>query len=266
MSGKRLLAVFAVLALLVGCEEEEIEQNNLDGTLVLDGALVDEVFDGDARKIGMVYIGIFEDFDPEQLGYPYPSTGPRVGDQPIGDALPYGGTSIGVYSYGCYRALACNMLTGRYPSLEDVLEVNPIELEDGEMVSAETMYDQCTWYYGWNAIEEFSFVGQDDLDFQKNDDGDYEASFRAWHGRTPPGARIWAFADNDFTSCSPDQGVVNRRYGDDLNFFREGTNYADVLNFPDKYVTDGDFISSEPPTLEADKLDGYEVRIDYLKD
>lgn len=266
MSGSRFALVLSALALLVGCEEEEIEQNNLEGTVVVDGDLVDEVFDGDIRRLGVVFLGVFEDFDPEPLGYPYPSTGPRVGDQPIGDALPYGGTSIGVYAYGCYRALACQVLTGRFASLEDVLDVHPVELEGGGVVDAETLYDQCTWYYGWNAIEEFSFVGVDAVDFHGNGDGDFEASFEALNGRTPEGARIWAFADNDFTSCSPDQGVVNRRFGDDLNFFREGTNYPDVLNFPDKYITDGDFISNEPPTLQADQLDGYEVRIDYLKD
>ena len=90
----------SALVLLAGCFEESLPQKDLDGQIVVPGSLV-----SDARDIGMVYLGIYEGFDPEQLGYPYPQTAPRVGDNPIGDALPYGGTSVGQYAYGCYRAL-----------------------------------------------------------------------------------------------------------------------------------------------------------------
>ena len=102
----RLVALLAALTVLAACDnEEDLPQQNLDGQVIIRGSLVDEVLDGDPRKIGMVYIGIYEAFDPEQLGYPYPSTGPRVGDNPVGDALPYGGTSVGAYAYGCYLSL-----------------------------------------------------------------------------------------------------------------------------------------------------------------
>ena len=140
-----------------------------------------------------------------------------------------------------------------------------LEQDDGP-VGAETMYDQCTWYYGWNSIEEFNFIGPEQLDFHENADGDYEASFKAWHGLLPDGARIWAFVDNDFTSCSPDQGVINRRRDEDTEFFREGTNYPDVLNFPDKYITGGDFISSSPPTVAGGVHENYVVVVDYVRE
>ena len=251
----------AGLVLLGGCFEENLPQQDLDGQIVVPGGLV-----ADARDIGMVYLGIYEGFDPEQLGYPYPKTAPRVGDNPIGDALPYGGTSVGQYAYGCYRALRCQIISGRYESLDEFLETNPVDTDGGEQATTEDLYDQCSWYYGWNALEEFSFIGTEQLDFTQDEEGDWVADFRAWHSRLPAGAILWGFSDNDFTSCSIDQGSINRRQDDDGNYFREGTNFNDVLNFADKYITPGDFISSTPAVLEEGRTEGYSLVLDYTRD
>ncbi|MEE2830072.1 MAG: hypothetical protein VX498_12855 [Myxococcota bacterium] len=256
-SGVLLLA----LGMLSACFVEDLPQQNLDGQVIVRSELLP-----DARQIGMLYIGIFEAFDPEQLGYPYPQTAPRVGDNPIGDALPYGGTSVGQYAYGCYRAVRCQIISGRYASLNDFLEINPVETDQQEPATAEDLYDQCSWYYGWNSLEEFSFIGPEQLDFTEDENGDWVADFRAWHTRLPAGAILWGFADNDFTSCSVDQGAINRRQDDDGNYFREGTNFNDVLNFPDKYITDGDLVSSEPTVLEEGRTEGYSLVLDYWKD
>lgn len=258
MSGKARL--LALAALLPACWDEELPEQELSGSLVVPASLAP-----DRGDIGIVYVGLFENFDPHQLGYPYPSTGPRVGDNPIGDALPYGGTSIGAYAYGCFRALACQLVTGRFETLDELIAARPVEDEAGAPVDAEGMFDQCTWYYGWNSLAEFTFVGEDKLDFDKNDDGDWQADFTMWRTRVPDGARIWAFADNDFTSCSPQAGAINRRRGDDGNFFHEGTNFGDVLNFPDKYISLGDWVSSEPDTAESGRSDGYSVTLDYAR-
>jgi hypothetical protein len=251
------LGVFA----LTGCFEEALPEENLSGTVVVPADAVE-----DARDIGLVYMGIYEGYDDQQLGYPYPSTGPRVGDNPIGDALPYGGTSVGAYTYACFQALRCNILTGRYASLDQLLETNPVEHADGEPVLVEELYDQCQWYYGWNSIGEFSFIGDEQLDFLPNDDGDFEADFRVVHSRLPQGSRIFAFIDNDFTSCTEDDGSINRRRSEDGLFFREGTNFADILNFPDKYITPGDLLSSDPATVVDGEREGYRVVVDHLKD
>jgi hypothetical protein len=255
------LPCLGLLVLLGGCFEENLPQQDLDGQIVVRGDLVT-----DARDIGMVYLGIYEGFDPEQLGYPYPRTAPRVGDNPIGDALPYGGTSVGQYAYGCYRALRCQIISGRYTSLDAFLENNPVDTDAGEPATAEDLYDQCSWYYGWNGLEEFSFIGNEQLDFVQDESGDWVADFRAWHSRLPAGAILWGFADNDFTSCSIDQGSINRRQDDDGNYFREGTNFNDVLNFADKYITPGDLISSTPAVLEEGRTEGYSLVLDYTRD
>ncbi len=122
MSGSRFVTISLICLWVGACYNEEIPQQNLDGQIVLAGDMIN-----DPRDAGIVYLGIYEGYDPEQLGYPYPATGPRVGDNPIGDALPYGGTSVGSYAYACYRVLRCQVVTGRYDSLESLLETNPVE-------------------------------------------------------------------------------------------------------------------------------------------
>lgn len=254
-------AAFAAAALaLSGCFAEELPEQNLAGQVIVPASVVE-----DPRTLGMVYIGIFEAWDPEQLGYSYPATGPRIGDNPLGDAQPYGGTTVGEYIYPCLRAVQCDVVTGRYQTLEDLLEINPINNEDGSSMTAEQLYDQCQWYYGWNSLEEFRIVG-DSLDFKENSDGDWVADFFAWHSQVPAGSIVWGFVDNDFTTCSEAQGAINRRRSDDGVFFREGTNFADVLNFPDKYITDGDVVSGQPTVIEEGVTEGYELVLDEVID
>lgn len=258
MSSDRLLPLLALVA-LAGCFNEEIAQVDLEGELVLPGDLV-----SDPREAGVVYIGVYAGYDPHQLGYPYPSTMPRVGDNPVGDAAPYGGTSVGSFEYACYRSLRCRVVTGRFDTLDSLLTTHPVLDSEEQPIDDETMYDECQWYYGWNTVEEFTFL-TDDLDFERDAAGDWRAPFRAFHTELPEGARVWGFADNDATTCTTDQGSINRRRSDDGEYWREGTNYADVLNFPDKYVTTGDLLSSNPATIEAGRTDGYEVVLDWEK-
>ena len=257
---RTFLAGVAAAALLAGCFNEQLPEQNLSGTIVVPAELIE-----DSREIGMAYLGVFESWDPEQLGYSYPATGPRVGDNPLGDTQPYGGTTVGEYAYPCMRALRCNIITGRYTTIDDLLEANPVTTESGDLMTSEEFYDQCQWYYGWNLVDEFTFLG-DSVDFQKNDDGDWEAEFLAFHTQIPAGSVLWGFVDNDFTSCSIDQGSYNRRSSDDGQFFREGSNFPDILNFPDKYITDGDLVSSQVTTIVAEQTDGYELRLDQILD
>ncbi len=78
MSSRALVALATAL-LMAGCFNELLPEQNLSGTVVVPGDLIE-----DSRDIGMVYMGVFEGWDPEQLGYSYPATGPRVGDNPLG--------------------------------------------------------------------------------------------------------------------------------------------------------------------------------------
>jgi len=249
------------LTLLAGCFVEDLPEENLSGQVVVPSSIAQ-----DAREIGMVYVGIFEAWNPEQLGYSYPATGPRVGDNPLGDAQPYGGTSVGEYAYPCLRAVQCEVITGRYASIDDLLEVNPINVEDGDPMSPEQFYDQCQWYYGWNSLAEFRFLGEEALDFREDESGDWVADFQAVHTQIPAGSIVWGFVDNDFTTCSENQGSINRRQSDDGVFFREGTNFGDVLNFPDKYITEGDVVSGQPAVITEDKNEGYRLVLDEVID
>jgi hypothetical protein len=262
MNSERLrgLALVGVLgAALGGCIDEQLPEGDLFGEVVVPGDVL-----ADSRALGAVFVGVFAGFNADQLGYPYPTTGPRVGDQPLGDTQPYGGTSIGEYAYGCFRALQCDLLTGRFETIDDVIALHPVEDDRGDPIDAEGFYDQCQWYYGWNDIEEFSFLGAEDLDFTQDAEGDWVASWRAWNTQRPAGAILWAFADNDRTSCSIDQGAVNRKRSEDGAFFYEGSNFPDVLNFPDRYITSGDLLATEPVTIEEGRDEGYRVVLDWV--
>ena len=262
MSSELRAAALLTLSLaLAGCFAEELPEQAVSGQVVVPSDLMD-----DPREIGMIYLGIFEAWNPEQLGYSYPATGPRVGDNPLGDAQPYGGTTIGEYAYPCLRAIQCEVITGRYPTIADLLELKPVNNEDGSLMSDEEFYDQCQWYYGWNSIAEFRFIGEEQLDFAEDADGNWAADFTAVHTQAPESSIIWGFMDNDFTTCSTTQGGINRRTSDDGEFFREGTNFGDVLNFPDQYITQGDLISGEVAVIEADKSDGYRLVLDEVRD
>jgi hypothetical protein len=251
------LRAAALLLLLPACFEEEIPEGDLSGRLILPAS-----HGIDPRDLGVVYVGVYESIDAEALGFPYPTMGPRVGDQDFGDALPYGGSTVGEYAFACIRALACQVVTGRYETFGDVVDGLDLGSSDPPL-DAQGLFDQCSWYYGYHQEEEFNFVGARLLDFAEQDDGDWSAEFSVLHSLLPAGARLWAFADNDQTTCSSQGGVVNRRIGEDGQYFREGSNATDVLNFPARYITEGDLLSSEGATVADGVRADYSVTLDW---
>lgn len=255
MSFERRTALLALA--LGGCFDEALPEEDLRGQVVLPASL-----GMTPQQAGMIYVGVFEGFDADALGFPYPTTGPRIGDQSYGDALPYGGTTVGAYTFACYHALACEVQTGRYLDIADFLAHHEVAV-DGEPVTEEGFFDHCAWYFGWNELSEFLFLGQDRLDFQEGEGGDWTAEFEVLHSQLPDGAIVWGFMDNDATSCSTQTGLANRRQSEDGQFWREGSNFNDVLNFPAKYITSGDLLVSEPAVLEGGRTEGYSIAFDW---
>lgn len=257
LRGLRGIPTCLLILAAAGCFQEQLAEQDVSGTVVLPAS------SGlTPQTAGMIYVGIFEGYDPHALGMPYPTTGPRVGDQPYGDALPYGGTSVGAYTFACFHALACQVQSGRFLDIDDFLAHNEVQI-DGEPVTNEQFFDHCSWYFGWNSLEEFLFLGEDRLDFTAEDDGSWSAPFTVLHSQLPEGARIWGFMDNDGTSCTTETGLANRRQSEDGQYWREGSNYNDVLNYPAKYITEGDWLVSEPAVIEADVHDGYSIAFDW---
>ncbi len=271
MVGTALLMAGGSLA-LTACFSETMTDVDLTGTVRIPVELVGEMAD-----IGIVYIGLFAGWDVDTLGYPYPKMGPVVGDQRLGDTYPYGGTSVGTFGYACYQSLKCQVVTGRHVDLTDLVcrfqllaegesgcscsqsEDGSWSIDDGSgCLDPDTFWDDCSHYYGYQDPSQLNFVGEDQLDFQEvEEDGQayYQASFRMWHVVPYQNAVLYGFVDNDLTSCNPEDGQTNRRQSIDGGpYFREGTNFSDVMNFPDKYLSPGDLVTSAPHALTADDL------------
>ena len=253
------LALSIGVGVSVGCLDEQLPEQNISGTLTVPGSQAENAYD-----IGIVYLGLYSGWDSNSLGYPYPSTGPVVGDASAGDAFPYGGTTVGRFAFACYQVLKCEFITGRFTNFEEIISSYELTDEAGAPLTPEQMFDDCTFYYGFNSLEEFDFSGEELLDFARNDAGDWEASWQIVRAQPRDNSVLYAYADNDLTSCNPGDGSINRQ--PDAFVFREGTNFQDVLNFPVKYLTRGDFITSQPPSVEQDRLDGYELVLDYVFD
>jgi len=269
----RLLLGLTVALLPAGCYEEPIREVDLVGTVRIPTSLAPE-----SRDLGVVYVGVFPGFSDDVLGYPYPEMGPVVGGQRLGDTYPYGGTTVGSYAYACYQNLKCQVITGRHADLEDIICRFGLTAEEGGActctegdgddqaidegsgcLSVDQFWDDCSWYYGYTSIDELNFVGGDLLGFTLVEDGGesyWEAEYRVWHVVPFVGAVVYAFVDNDRTSCNPEDGAVNRRYAiDGGQFFYEGTHFSDVLNYPDKYLGPGDLLSSQPAVLDQALVD-----------
>lgn len=264
----------SAFALLGGCFDEPIREVDLVGTVRISASAVPDV-----RDIGVVYVGVYPGWSDDVLGYAYPTMGPVVGSARLGDTYPYGGTTIGSFAYACYQALKCEVVTGRYATLEDLVCAHGLTAEgatedcscspgdDGSFVidegsgclSPDDFWTDCADYYGFTDPEELDFVGKERLAFEKVEDGGeefWEAEYRIWHVVPFANAVLYAFADNDGTSCNPEGGSINRkRDRDGGQFFYEGTHFNDVLNFPDKYLTSGDVLSEEPVVLTQSAVD-----------
>jgi DNA-binding response OmpR family regulator len=88
-----------------------------------------------------------------------------------------------------------------------------------------------------------------DLEFVENADGNLEAEFTVFQQEFVPGFKLWAFmdapaqVDGRFSSCDPTQGTNGGQYVDE---FQGGRPFRFLLNRPDFYITEGDWVTSEP--------------------
>ena len=277
---------------LSGCQYDEgLIIHNMRGKVVVPRAAATRVItdaDGnstevvDSRNIGPVYVGVFPSVLPANVvdTFPHPEIGPVYLEDVQGDTYPYGGTTIGDLRFACFDGLTCKMVSGRHLDFQSIIDwfsgtLNQpiVDAQGAEVANGEYFRQTCFDLMEVTSDEEvYITVTEDkngdekidaqDLDFQENADGDFEAEFILWQqdffwdqdaedctpGTDCPGFSVWAFMDgpsgvnNSFSTCTSDssEGFRVNEYNVD---FWGGRAEPDVLNAPGKYIGAGDWVS-----------------------
>ena len=240
----------------------------------------------DPRLIGPVYLGLYSAIEPANVvaRYPHPSVGPQFQDGQVGDSYPYGGTTIGDIRFACVESLSCKMTSGRFVDWQQIVDWfiaidDPVidafrrPITDGEVLR-QICYDildytsddetRITVWEDRNGNDDFD---SGDLDFVLDETGEFfVADFEMlqqeffWDvdqadctpGVDCRGFSLWGWMDapsdsasdpNRFNTCRRDFGFNANVYEND---FISGSVWFDVLNFPQRYISDGDIVSSVP--------------------
>jgi hypothetical protein len=273
------LALFVGTGSLTGCTyDEDLVIETLRGKVVIpqaaaqreiqeeDGSLT--VVEG-VELIGPVYLGLFASAKPpgELEAYSHPEVGPQYIEDIPGDTYPYGGTTIGDLRYACFEALQCKMVSGRYVDFDGILDwfnttiSSPVTdtsdntIETGEMFrqTCYSLMDVSTDFeVNITAVHDRNDDGsydEQDLDFVKNADGDYEGDFTIFQQDFYEGFALWGFMDapaaQDFSysTCDRENGVQENEYAND---FMAGRVFPNVLNQPSQYIVGGDWVVTDP--------------------
>lgn len=263
-----IAALALAVSTLAGCYDEldYIDHRDLKGTVRIPASLVTldvvdsednlKTISGDPRALGPVYLGVYASIRYDLYDFPHPEIGPVLDASTDGNAYPYGGTTIGRFDWGCYQALKCKLVTGRYADYDEVLDFfssdleTPILNDEGEEVTAGIeLRERCYEINYLTGDAEVRFIGP--LDFELKGD-EWVAEVEILHTDFRKGVSVWGWVDMpsstfDFRTCDPENGAQVFYY--DENYI-VGTNYTDVLNFPGRYIGDGDIVAAEPAIID----------------
>lgn len=253
---------------LSGCynENDYLTHRDLKGTVTIPADLVQlEILDpddnlktleDDPRLLGPVYLGVFASIRDDLYSYPHPEIGPILDEGTEGNTYPYGGTTVGRFDWGCYQQMKCKLVTGRYQDYDEVLDFfaddleSPILNDDGEEItSGVELRERCYELNYLTGDVEVRFVGP--LDFERQSNGDYVADVEILHTDFREGVQVWGWMDTPsstfgFRTCDDTQGEQVFYYDEN---YQAGTNFNDVLNFPGKYIGDGDLVAEEAAVI-----------------
>lgn len=268
-----------VLALVLasGCGlNEHLPQVDISGTVVIPRAAATRTIENpatgaleevtDARFIGPVYLGAYPDIKDDLFSYPHPEMGPIIDTDLPGNTYPYGGGSVGHFDFACFESTRCKVVTGRYADYNSLLEFHrdsvgtPIVDEFGAEVESEDYYRAyCYNLFEYTADYEMIWLAGEDLDFEENSDGDFEAGFDMWQVTYYPNMKIWGWMDapNEkfiFSTCDEERGQRNQEYTNDFEY---GASYTNLLNYPSLYIHEGDFVVEEPYEATAEDADAF---------
>ncbi|MCB9672649.1 MAG: hypothetical protein H6736_18065 [Alphaproteobacteria bacterium] len=284
MSRTRAVIGSALLALSLGsgCHfDEGIVVENMVGTVVVPSTLLERLQSvggvptnvPEPKAIGPVYLGLYGGTVDADVttSYPYVATGPVFDPtRTVGDAYPYGGTTIGQLRNTCLAALQCRVASNRFTNYDELLDwVNQyeqvVDLNGDPVESGEELRQICMGQYDLTTDAELGWIPPDrngdevvddkDLDFVVREDGNYEAEFTLWQQEyfTSPdgetGFTIWAFMDTasvasgEFGSCNENQSFGQNGEAYTNPQYNTAVMYRDVLNRPASYIDAGDIVT-----------------------
>lgn len=273
---RRLLILSAAAVLGTACSfNEGLIIEDMTGRVVVPREAASRVMnngeeiDGNARLIGPVVLGFYPSIRDDLYRYPHPEVGPAFSQEVQGDAYPYGGTTVGDIRHPCVSDLACRITSDRFTTYDDILdwyatyyEAPVLDSADEPIETGEYIRQTCFERLNYTTDDEIRLVTFDanddgtvddnDLQFTENADGDFEAEFivrqQEFFQGVEQGMTLWGWmdsparADGRLNTCNDQRGFIDVEYDDQ---FRAGLQYPDLLNFPNEYIQEGDWVSSE---------------------
>ncbi|MEZ4239247.1 MAG: hypothetical protein R3F59_24455 [Myxococcota bacterium] len=237
----------------------------------------------DIKLLGPVYLGLFPSVEPANVleRYPHPEIGPQFREDVPGDTYPYGGTTVGDLRFACFEFLRCKVVSGRFLDYQEIVEwfryiEQPIlDASGAEVNSGEFLAQACYDLLNVNTDDEVRITAYEDrngddviddkdLDFVYDEAehayvGDFEIYQQEmfWDqsaegcepGRDCPGFSLWGWMDApskssfQYSTCNPTLGYRNQEYNAN---FTGGAAFPTLLNFPSTYITNDDWVASEP--------------------
>lgn len=293
------LTTLGALVFVAGCSFDEgglIVEDMTGKVVVTEEAATCQDADGnditDVRCIGPVVLGLYPSIDRLSFEYPHPELGPQFDAGQVGDAYPYGGTTVGDFKFACAEALNCKVVSGRHLSWDALLdwfeETWGQELlnDDGAPIeNGAQLQQQCFEYMAvtsdeeinaiqWDDRNEDGVVDENDLMFVQNADGDFEADFTIYQQEffsdeeTGQGFSLWGWMDAPadvlatYSTCTDDSDYN----GFDVDYYNIDytgpVQYPELLNFPSDYIDEGDYVSSAEHVYETAYDTGVVITID----
>ena len=271
--------IFSII--LVACTfDEELPHQDLKGTVRLPKEASQFLYGGlsseeeqividDPRGFGPVYLGVFPSIQDGLFPYPHPEMGPIVNEGQDGNTYPYGGTTIGRFDWACYQSMVCKTVTGRYKDYNDLLDFHnnvleqPLLTAEGHQVTSSAEFqERCFELMYSTGDQEMLFVNPE-TSFELVGE-EWVAEIEIPHVLAKEGMVVWGWIDMpsvtfDFNTCNSEQGATVSYYD---QRYETGTNYADVLNFPGKYIDNGDWVSQEGAII-TNTDDEFDLEIGY---
>jgi hypothetical protein len=270
-----MIMLFSIV--LISCSfDEELPHQDLRGTIRLPKEASQFLFGvgeeqrviDDVRGMGPVYLGAFPSVQEGLYPYTHPEMGPIVNEGQDGNTYPYGGNTLGRFDWACYQSMVCKTVTGRYNSYADfldfhnnVLEQPLLTAEGHEVTSVEEFQERCFEVLYSTGDQEMLFIQGSDFE---EDGEEWVAEVEIPHVFFKEGMSVWGWIDMpsvtfDFNTCNATQGAQVNYYD---QRYELGTNYSDLLNFPGKYIDNGDWVAQEAEII-TDPGEDFDLEIGY---